>query len=308
MTTSTGTGVDTAALEAKVKHMYREVAEHPDGDFHFELGEQVALRVGYDPDRLSDVPSEAVDSFAGVGFFFDLAGLEPGEVVVDLGSGSGMDVLYAAGLVGQTGRVIGVDFTTEQLAKARRLAETQGATWVEFREGRIEDLPVPDASVDCVISNGVINLSPNKPGVFAEAARVLRPGGRLAIADIITERHLTEAIVCNADLWASCISGAGRAGDLPAGDRVGRLHDRHAPGQRLRVPRRRGTQRQAKVRRQASPSSLPSRRTEPTARPTRPVPRPARVERLGEAGMELLGSVPRLGLSRVTSTQWSIQH
>jgi len=213
MTTSTGTGVDTAALEAKVKHMYREVAEHPDGDFHFELGEQVALRVGYDPDRLSDVPSEAVDSFAGVGFFFDLAGLEPGEVVVDLGSGSGMDVLYAAGLVGQTGRVIGVDFTTEQLAKARRLAETQGATWVEFREGRIEDLPVPDASVDCVISNGVINLSPNKPGVFAEAARVLRPGGRLAIADIITERHLTEAIVCNADLWAACIGGAAQQED-----------------------------------------------------------------------------------------------
>jgi arsenite methyltransferase len=204
-------GVDTGQLEAKVKGMYREVAERPDGDFHFELGEKLALRVGYDPDRLATVPAEAVDSFAGVGFFFDLAGLEPGEVVVDLGSGSGMDALYAAGLVGPTGRVIGVDFTVEQLDKARRLAA--GQDWVEFREGRIEDLPLDGVGVDCVISNGVINLSPDKPAVFVEAARVLRPGGRLAIADIITERHLTEAIVCNADLWAACIGGAAQQED-----------------------------------------------------------------------------------------------
>lgn len=212
-TSSIGTGVDTAALEAKVKNMYREVAEHPDGDFHFELGKELAVRVGYDPERLAGVPGEAVDSFAGVGFFFDLAGLEPGEDVVDLGSGSGMDVLYAASLVGPTGHVVGVDFTTEQLAKARRLAHGQETTWVEFREGRIEDLPLPDASIDCVISNGVINLSADKPRVFAEAARVLRPGGRLAIADIITERHLTQAIVCNADLWAACIGGAAQQED-----------------------------------------------------------------------------------------------
>jgi len=207
------TSVDTEALEAKVKDMYREVAERPEGDFHFELGRSVALRVGYDADRLAGVPAEAVDSFAGVGFFFDLAALEPGEVVVDLGSGSGMDALYAASLVGPTGRVVGVDFTVEQLDKARRLATAQGADSVEFQEGRIEDLPLDDASVDCVISNGVINLSPDKPAVFVEAARVLRPGGRLAIADIITERHLTEAIVCNADLWAACIGGAAQQED-----------------------------------------------------------------------------------------------
>ena len=202
------TTVDAVLLEAKVKDMYRQVAEQPHGAFHFELGEQVAARAGYDAARIAALPTEAVESFAGVGYFFDFAALEPGETVVDLGSGSGMDALYAAGLVGETGRVIGVDFTVEQLDKARKLAAAQAATWVEFREGRIDDLPVEDASVDCVISNGVINLCPDKPAVFAEAARVLRPGGRLAIADIITEQPLTEEIVCNADLWAACIGGA----------------------------------------------------------------------------------------------------
>lgn len=200
--------VDTAELEAKVKEMYRHVAQEPCGHYHFELGESLALRVGYDADRLGTVPAGAIESFAGVGFFFDLANLTSGETVVDLGSGSGMDALYAATHVGPTGRVVGIDFTLEQLDKARKLAAGVGADHVEFIEGRIESLPLPDASVDCVISNGVINLAPDKRAVFAEAARVLRPGGRLAIADIITEKPLTEAIVCNADLWASCIGGA----------------------------------------------------------------------------------------------------
>jgi ubiquinone/menaquinone biosynthesis C-methylase UbiE len=143
-----------------------------------------------------------------VGYFFDLAGLRSGEAVVDLGSGSGMDVFYAARLVGPTGRVYGIDFTQEQLDKACRIADEHGFAGVEFLAGRIESLPLPDDSVDCVISNGVINLCPDKEAVFREAARVLRPGGRLAIADIISERQLTDAIVCNADLWASCIGGA----------------------------------------------------------------------------------------------------
>jgi len=198
--------VDVADLEAKVKAMYRRVAQEPHGGFHFELGEQVAIRVGYDVDRLAAIPTGAVESFAGVGYFFDLAALEAGETVVDLGSGSGMDAFYAASLVGPAGHVIGVDFSPDQLVKARGLAAGTGQ--VEFLEGRIENLPLDDGSVDCVISNGVINLSPVKKAVFAEAARVLRPGGRLAIADMITERQLTEAIVCNADLWASCIGGA----------------------------------------------------------------------------------------------------
>jgi arsenite methyltransferase len=200
--------VDTEELEARVKDMYRHVAQRPGDRFHFELGAPVALRVGYDPDRLAAVPAGAVESFAGVGYFFDLADLQAGESVVDLGSGSGMDAFYAADLVGPDGHVYGVDFTQEQLAKARQLAASAGVTHIEFREGRIEALPLPDSSVDCVISNGVINLCPNKKSVFADAARVLKPGGRLAIADIISEQPLTDAIVCHADLWASCIGGA----------------------------------------------------------------------------------------------------
>jgi ubiquinone/menaquinone biosynthesis C-methylase UbiE len=200
--------VDKAELEAKVKQMYRSVAEEPHGQFHFELGEKVALRAGYEPDRLQAVPGEAVESFAGVGYFFDLADLSPGEVVVDLGSGSGMDAFYAAGLVGPGGRVVGVDFTREQLDKSRRIAAGAGLGHIEFLEAPIEGLPIRSASVDCVISNGVINLAPDKAAVFAEAARVLRPGGRLAIADIVSERGLTDAIVRDADLWASCIGGA----------------------------------------------------------------------------------------------------
>ena len=203
-----GAALDTKELEAKVKDMYRHVAEEPHGDYHFELGRSLAGRLGY-PARLLDlVPASAIDSFAGVGYFFDLAALEPGETVVDLGSGSGMDVFCAADMVGQEGAVIGIDFTAEQLEKARRLAGENGFDQVEFREGRIEALPLDDASADCVISNGVINLSPEKDRVFAEVARVLRPGGRMAIADIVSEQQLKESIVCDANLWASCIGGA----------------------------------------------------------------------------------------------------
>lgn len=205
MTTS---ALDVEQLEAKVKQMYRLVAQEPRASFHFELGHDLATRLGYDPERLSAVPSDAVDSFAGVGYFFDLASLQDGETVVDLGSGAGMDAFYAAGLVGSTGHVLGVDFTREQLDKARQLATAADLDHVEFHEGRIEALPFADASVDCVISNGVINLCPDKTAVFVEAARVLKPGGRLAIADIVTDKPLTEAIVCDADLWASCIGGA----------------------------------------------------------------------------------------------------
>lgn len=209
MTTSASRSVvDTEELARKVQEMYRLVAEHPTGDFHFEMGRGLAERLGYPPDLLDAVPAGALESFAGVGYFFDLADLAPGERVADLGSGSGTDVFAAASLTGDDGQVVGVDFTPQQLAKARRLAAEAGVTHVEFREGRIEELPLPDATVDCVISNGVINLAPSKARVFAEAARVLREGGRLALADIVTEQPLSEAIVCNVDLWASCIGGA----------------------------------------------------------------------------------------------------
>jgi arsenite methyltransferase len=200
--------VDTHELEAKVKDMYRQVATAPEGRYHFELGRPLAERLGYPDDLVDRIPEGATESFAGVGYFFDLAELRPGDTVLDLGSGSGMDAFFASLQVGPGGRVVGIDFTAEQLDKARILARRAGLDQIEFREGRIEDLPAADESFDCVISNGVINLSPQKERVFAEASRVLRPGGRLAIADIVSERQLTETIVCDADLWASCIGGA----------------------------------------------------------------------------------------------------
>jgi arsenite methyltransferase len=200
--------VDTQDLEAKVKDMYRHVAEEPQGKYHFEMGRALADRLGYPADVLERIPSGAIESFAGVGYFFDLASLVGGESVVDLGSGSGMDVFFAAEQVGASGRVVGIDYTDEQLEKARRLAAEGHYAQAEFQEGRIEHLPLEAESCDCVISNGVINLAPEKPPVFAEAVRVLRPGGRLAIADIVSETQMKESIVCDADLWASCIGGA----------------------------------------------------------------------------------------------------
>jgi arsenite methyltransferase len=173
------------------------------------MGRKLAERLGYPSELLDAVPPGAVESFAGVGYFFDLAALRPGERVLDLGSGSGTDAFAAAHLVGQSGRVVGVDFTPQQLEKARQLAAASGLDqMVEFWERRIEILPMADAAFDCVISNGVINLSADKARVFAEAARVLRPGGRLAVADIVTEQHLTDWIIGNAELWAACIGGA----------------------------------------------------------------------------------------------------
>ena len=200
--------VDTHDLTEKVQHVYRAVATEPGGDYHFELGRSLAERLGYPADVLDRIPAAAIESFAGVGYFFDLAELRDGESVVDLGSGSGTDAFFAATQVGEAGTVVGVDFTAEQLVKARGLAARGEFERVEFREGRIERVPADDASADCVISNGVINLSPDKGHVFAEAARVLRPGGRMAIADIVSERQLKDSIVADADLWASCIGGA----------------------------------------------------------------------------------------------------
>jgi SAM-dependent methyltransferase len=204
----TTTRLDTADLEARVKDVYREVAQEPDKEFHFETGRPLAERLGYPPADLDHIPAAAIDSFAGVGFYFDLAGIAEDETVLDLGSGSGTDSFVAALHTGTSGRVIGVDMTEAQLAKARALAREHEFTTVEFREGYIEQPAVEPESVDCVISNGVINLSPDKPAVFAAAARALRPGGRLVLADIVTAVQLPEGITCDAALWAACIGGA----------------------------------------------------------------------------------------------------
>ena len=202
------TGVDRSALEGKVKSMYSDVAANPRGEFHFEMGRAMAERLGYSPDELDRVPADAIESFAGVGHFFHLADLKPGESVVDLGSGSGMDSFIAVRKVGSTGHVTGIDMTDAQLAKAERLAGTYGVLNVTYRKAYIEDTRLDTASCDCVISNGVINLAPDKAAVFSEAARLVKRGGRLAIADIVTDIPLPENVVCNADLWAACIGGA----------------------------------------------------------------------------------------------------
>lgn len=200
--------VDTDYLVNAIKDMYREVAENPDGDFHFLTGRSLAERLGYPVDLLDAVPAPASASFAGVGYYFDYAALRPGETVVDLGSGSGNDLFAAAVQVGETGRVIGIDMTDAQLAKSRSLRDRHGFAHVELIESRIEDLPLEDASADCVISNGVINLAPDKDRVFREAARVLKPGGRFAVADIVSGRPLVGRTRRNCDLWAACIGGA----------------------------------------------------------------------------------------------------
>jgi arsenite methyltransferase len=200
--------VDAAALEAQVQEMYGRVAREEESELHFEVGRDLAEHLGYPPELLDAIPPEALASFAGVGWHLDLAALRAGESVLDLGSGSGTDVFCAAVQVGVAGEVAGVDFTAAQLSKAGALRDRDGFGQVRFVEARIDDLPFPDASFDAVISNGVINLSVVKHRVFAEAARVLRPGGRLALSDIVSGRPLKERTRRNVELWAACIAGA----------------------------------------------------------------------------------------------------
>lgn len=207
---------DPRELEAKVKDMYRAVAENPDGEFHFEMGYALAERLGYPTADLDRVPADAIASFAGVGYHFHLAALKPGETVIDLGSGSGMDSFIAALHVGEHGAVIGIDMTDAQRAKAERLRTASGLGNVSYLKGYIEDTGLADASADVVISNGVINLATDKGEVFREAARLLKSGGRLAISDIVTEIQLPETIVCNSTLWAACIGGAAQQDDYRA--------------------------------------------------------------------------------------------
>jgi len=200
--------LDVDKLERAVKSVYEDVAEEPDGEYHFEMGRELAERLGYPPEFLDQVPGEAMESFAGVGYHFDLAGIKKGDDVLDLGSGSGTDVFVAAVHAGDGGNVAGLDMTDQQLKKARTLRDEAGLENVAFERGYIEDMPFDEETFDVVISNGVINLSPDKSQVFEEAFRVLAPGGRLALSDIISEEVMPESIKTDEDLWAACIGGA----------------------------------------------------------------------------------------------------
>lgn len=193
--------VDVDALREEVRKKYREVAASPTSEFHFHTGRAHALRMGYPGSPLDQLPEEATEAFAGVAnpFYWGLP--REGEKVVDLGSGAGMDSFIAALCVGPTGRVIGVDMTEEMVDRASELARRLELDNVEFRQGLIEKLPIEDGWADVVISNGVINLCPDKLGVYKEVNRVLRPGGRMTIADICVEKPVPQGALKDIDLW-----------------------------------------------------------------------------------------------------------
>ncbi|HEX4906928.1 MAG TPA: methyltransferase domain-containing protein [Acidimicrobiales bacterium] len=193
--------VDVDALRAEVREKYREVADDPARAFHFHTGRRLAARLGYDQAAVDALPDRAVESFAGVGNPFSLRTLVAGERVVDVGSGAGFDTFIAAGQVGSTGHVIGVDMTPEMLAKSRETTRMLGLEHVEIRAGFAEQLPVESGWADAVISNGVINLCADKRGVFEDIHRVLRPGGWLQFADIANGRPVPPEALRDIDLW-----------------------------------------------------------------------------------------------------------
>lgn len=191
-----------AVLKDEIIRMYQEVAENPRAEYHFYHGREAAELFGYDPAWLDRAPAGAVESFAGVGNPHLRSEVKPGETVVDLGSGAGLDSIIASWSVGPTGRVIGVDLNPAMCLKAQAHAVATGAR-MECREGRMEDIPLPDATADVVISNGVINLSFRKRKVVQELHRIVKPGGRLAFTDIVSAKQLSQSIVNDPKLWAS---------------------------------------------------------------------------------------------------------
>jgi arsenite methyltransferase len=202
----TGVAENQASLEAVLKdeiiRMYQEVADKPQSTFHFFHGREAAELFGYAPEWLNRAPAGAVASFAGVGNPHERSRLQAGETVLDLGSGAGLDAIIASWMVGPTGRVVGVDLNPGMCLKAKAHAAATG-TQMECREGRMEDIPLPDAAADVVISNGVINLSFRKRRVIEEIFRVLRPSGRISITDIVSAKQLSQSIVKDPKLWAS---------------------------------------------------------------------------------------------------------
>lgn len=191
-----------AMLKDEIVRMYQEVADNPKAEFHFYHGREAAERFGYAPEWLDRAPAGALSSFAGVGNPHERSHLQPGETVLDLGSGAGLDAIIASWRVGPTGRVVGVDLNPTMCLKAQAHAAAGGGK-MECHEGRMEEIPLPDAAVDVIISNGVINLSFRKRRVVEEMFRVLRPGGRISITDIVSAKQLSQSIVNDPKLWAS---------------------------------------------------------------------------------------------------------
>jgi len=207
MTEIVDAALDIDALRSAIQAEYAAVAEDPERGFHFHTGYRLAPILGYPQEWIAALPPSAVESMAGTGNPFALGELRPGDRVLDCGSGSGVDALIAARLVGPSGRVIGVDMTPAMLAKARRNAEQAGLPNLEFREGVLESLPVDDGWADVVISNGVLNLVPDKAAALREMYRVLRPGGRLQVVDIVLSRIVSADAKRDVSLWTGCIAG-----------------------------------------------------------------------------------------------------
>jgi arsenite methyltransferase len=203
-------GFDAERLREQVLATYERVADQPEGEFHFHRGPRYASSLlSYDPAELAALPETATARFAGVGNPLAIGPVHPGETVLDHACGAGTDLLLAARRVGPNGRAIGVDMTPAMRRMAVRAAAEAGLSQVvDVRAGVFEALPVEDASVDVVISNGVVNLAPDKTRVFSEILRVLRPGGRLYLADVVVARELSLAVRENPDLWAACVAGA----------------------------------------------------------------------------------------------------
>ncbi|HEX9787927.1 MAG TPA: methyltransferase domain-containing protein [Candidatus Binatia bacterium] len=205
MATTCPVGFDIARLRQLVRAEYDRVARQPEGDFHFHRGPRYAARtLGYDARQLATLPEESTASFAGVGNPHRIGAIQSGETVLDIGCGAGMDLLLAARRTGPAGRAIGVDMTPAMIERAKRAAIKSGL-WetIEIRRGMAEALPVENASVEVVISNGVLNLSADKMRAFGEVYRVLKPGGRLYLADVVVQRELSLAARSDVDLWAA---------------------------------------------------------------------------------------------------------
>ena len=193
--------LDREQLRRAIRAEYAEVATTPDKGFHFHTGRPLARLLGYPEEETDPLPEAVIESFAGVGNPFIFGRLQSGETVVEVGSGAGLDATLAARQVGPTGRVIGVDMTPAMLEKARANVARLGLQQVEFRQGYMEELPIEAATADVVISNGVLNLSPDKVTVFREIARVLKPGGRIQIADIVVQKAVPDTAKEQIDLW-----------------------------------------------------------------------------------------------------------